>query len=96
MAKNGTSQKKIVSADKEDRFDFLACLMKEGFDDVRKEIKETENQLRTDIRELEDRLQYRIAKVSTDLYHHLDSEVDPKIENHERRIKKLENARASF
>ena len=80
---------------KEDGFDRLARMMKEGFDDVetnlRKEIHASENTLRKEIRDVEERLQYRIAKVSTDIYRHLDISIEPQIQNHERRIKRLED-----
>ncbi len=102
MAKQASraNKKEKSSVKKEDGFDRLARMMKEGFDDVetnlRKEIgnaiKETEGNLRTEIREVEERLQYRIAKVSTDIYRHLEGSVEPQIHDHETRIRKLERS----
>ncbi|HVM73575.1 MAG TPA: hypothetical protein VMU13_01700 [Candidatus Paceibacterota bacterium] len=100
MAKKPSNKKNTFVPKDEDGFDRLARIMKEGFDDVetnlRKEIsnvvKESEGNLRTEIQEVEERLQYRIAKVATDVYRHLEDSIDPQIQNHDRRIKRLEGA----
>lgn len=98
-------RKKSTSASikKEDRFEWLARIMKEGLDDVQremtdmegrlhKEMKDMEGRLRTEIREVEENLGYRIGKVSTDIYRHVDKDIEPRLEEHERRIKRLELA----
>ena len=53
-------------------------------------MKDLEGTLRLEIREAEERLQYRIGKSSLEWNRHLETAVEPKIESHERRIKKLE------
>jgi hypothetical protein len=85
---------KRAVAKTEDGFDRLARMMKEGFDDVetnlRKEIDDVGTGLSKEIRDVEERLQYRVAKVSTDIYHHLNDSLEPQLHGHETRIKKLE------
>jgi len=88
---------------KEDRFEWLARMMKEGYEDVetklRKEIKETakntENVLRAEVRNVEENLQYRIAQSAGGIYRRNDTFIEPKIQDHERRIKKLEHAQTA-
>lgn len=61
-----------------------------GLTGLRKEVHDLETGLRKEIRDVEENLQYRIAKVSTDMFRHSERSVEPRIDDHERRIKKLE------
>lgn len=91
MAKKILQQKKSVVSKRGESFEWLARMVKEGFNDVRVEIRESENRLRKEIRESEENLQYRISNVTTGVFRHLDTKIEPKIAAHERRIKRLEH-----
>ncbi len=96
MVKKTLHTKAGAGSKNEDGFDRLAHMMKEEFDDVRKEIydsaEETKHVLRTEIHELEENLQYCLAIISTDINRRLGM-VEPQVRNHGRRVKKLESAR---